>query len=117
MFYTLSTAPESVLVPPLQIKPGLIRNFINVSNGMCFIEKFPKVSRAKINESIFVSPQISDLFKSNIFESALQIQNFWGNHKARHYKDPIKQLLLMHQAFARTKFTFYTTPSTPFPRN
>jgi hypothetical protein len=54
--------PEDVLLPPLHIKLGLIKNFVKAMdrNGDGFLylkEKFPKTSEPKIKEGIFVGPQ------------------------------------------------------------
>lgn len=108
--------PTRVLLPPLHIKLGLIKNFVKAMdrNGSGFTylrEKFPKVSDAKIKEGIFVGPQIRELLKDNIFEEKLSLleksawksfknvaQNFLGNHKASNYKDLIGELLSTYQA-------------------
>ena len=56
---------EDVLLPPLHIKLGLMKNFVKGMNkeGQAFRylrNKFPKVSNTKVKESIFVGPQIGE---------------------------------------------------------
>jgi hypothetical protein len=53
--------PEKVFLPPLDIKLGLLKNFVKAmdKNGkgfMYFKHKFLKLSDAKIKVGIFVSP-------------------------------------------------------------
>ncbi|GBO02165.1 hypothetical protein AVEN_171773-1 [Araneus ventricosus] len=93
-------ASEKLLLPPLHIKFGLMKNFVKVMDcggsgfqNLCV--KFPKVSEAKIKEGIFVGPQIRQLMKDLVFESKLTkkeaaawtsfkelAENFRGNHIA-----------------------------------
>ena len=54
---------RKVLLPPLHIKLGLIKNFVNAldMNGPAFTymrEKFPRLSAEKITAGIFTGPQI-----------------------------------------------------------
>ena len=60
--------------------------------------KFPKLSKAKIKEGIFIGPQIRKLINSLKFENDLTdveknwfsitnvIRNFLGNYKSKYYK-------------------------------
>ena len=60
--------PEKVLLPPLHIKLGLMKNFVKAmakqnSNGFKFLcKKFPKLSQAKLKEEIFVGLRIREVF-------------------------------------------------------
>ncbi|GBN35656.1 hypothetical protein AVEN_190971-1 [Araneus ventricosus] len=69
-------ASEKILLPPLHIKLGLMKNFVKAmdcgGSGFQYLRlKFPKVSEAKIKEGIFVGPQIRQLMKDPMFESKL----------------------------------------------
>ncbi|GBM40261.1 hypothetical protein AVEN_201154-1 [Araneus ventricosus] len=95
-------ASEKIVLPPLHIKLGLMKNFVKAvdcgeSRFQYLRLKFPKVSEAKIKESIFVGPQFRQLMNDPVFESKLTkkkaaawtltlfkelAKNFFGNHKA-----------------------------------
>ncbi|GBM45678.1 hypothetical protein AVEN_237916-1 [Araneus ventricosus] len=69
-------ASEKILLPPLHIKLGLMKNFVKAMDcgrsGFQYLRlKFSKVSEAKIKEGIFVGPQIRQLMKDPVFESKL----------------------------------------------
>ena len=69
--------PKDVLLPPLHIKLGLMKNFVkqlgkSKSNGFAFLcNKFSKISEAKLEEGIFVGPQIREVWKDPDFEKEL----------------------------------------------
>ena len=69
--------PNKVLIPPLHIKLGLMKNFVKAmakqnSNGFeLFCKKFLKLSQAKLKEGIFVGPQIREVFEDPEFEKTL----------------------------------------------
>ncbi|GBN05626.1 hypothetical protein AVEN_86031-1 [Araneus ventricosus] len=72
----LLVASEKILLPPLHIKLGLMKNFVKAmdcgGSGFQYLRlKFPKVSEAKIKEGIFVGPQFRQLMKYPVFESKL----------------------------------------------
>ncbi|GBN16258.1 hypothetical protein AVEN_117115-1 [Araneus ventricosus] len=93
-------ASEKILLPPLHIKLGLMKNFVKAmdcgGSGFQYLRlKFPKVSETKIKEVIFVGPQFRQLMKDPVFESKLTKkeaaawtlfkeleENFFENHKA-----------------------------------
>ncbi|GBN52677.1 hypothetical protein AVEN_28818-1 [Araneus ventricosus] len=97
--YEPLVAPEKILLPPLHIKLGLMKNFVKAmscgGSGFQYLRlKFPKVSETKIKEFIFVGPQFRQLMKDPVFESKLTKKeaaawtsfkelekNFFGNHK------------------------------------
>ena len=71
---------------------------------MC--KKFPRLSAAKIEEGVFISPQIGKLFKDEYFNNILEgneklawnsfvqvSKNFLGNHKVENSKDLVEKLL------------------------
>jgi len=66
-----------ILLPPLRIKLGLMKNFVQAMDrtGSAFkylAEKFPRLSEAKIKEGIFVGPQNRKLFRDDMFNNLLQ---------------------------------------------
>jgi hypothetical protein len=59
---------EKVYLPPLNIKFGLIKNFVKVmgqnnSSFMYLKNTFPRRSGAKIKEGVFVGPQMRELMQ------------------------------------------------------
>jgi hypothetical protein len=53
--------PEKVILPPLHIKLGLVKQFVKALDGNCFnylSNKFPALSQAEVKEGLFVGPQI-----------------------------------------------------------
>ena len=70
---------DKVLMPPLHIKLGLMKNFVKAmakqnSNGFEFLcKKFPKLSLAKLKEGTFVGPQIRKVFEDPECEKTLNI--------------------------------------------
>ncbi|GBN74412.1 hypothetical protein AVEN_219035-1 [Araneus ventricosus] len=65
------SASEKILLPPLHIKLGLMKNFVKAmdcgGSGFQYIRlMFPKVSETKIKEGIFVGPQFRQLMKSGV---------------------------------------------------
>lgn len=104
--------PGNVLLPPLHIKLGLMKQFVKTlgkrkSRGFQYIcEKFPKITQAKLKEGIFVGPQIREVLRDTNFKTTLDevelrawsafcwiCQNFLGNKRAMDYKDGIKNFL------------------------
>ena len=77
--YQPLVSAEKILLPPLHIKLGLIKNFVKTMDldGSAFVylkTKFPKMSEAKLKEGIFVGPQIRELMKDSQFEGQLNRQ-------------------------------------------
>lgn len=65
-----------VLLTPLHIKIGLMKNFLKVmvKTKLAFkypLEKFPRLSEAKIKDGVFVSPQIRQLVRNYEFHHVL----------------------------------------------
>ncbi|GBL85478.1 hypothetical protein AVEN_34649-1 [Araneus ventricosus] len=77
MSFTILLVPkENIYLPPLYIKLGLIKQFVKAmdktGDGFNFLKtKFPRLSEAKIEEGIFVSPQIRQLFNDSTFMKSL----------------------------------------------
>ena len=104
--------PKDVLLPPLHIKLGKMKNFVkqlgkSKSNGFAFLcNKFPKISEAKLKEGIFVGPQIREVLKDPDFEKELTsielrawkafkwlCANFLGNKTSPSFKTGVENLL------------------------
>jgi len=73
------------LLPPLHIRLGLMKNFVNAMDrtGSAFkylAEKFPRLSEAKIKEGGFMGPQIRQIFRDDMFNNLLQgdEKRAWG---------------------------------------
>ncbi|GBL81444.1 hypothetical protein AVEN_143720-1 [Araneus ventricosus] len=76
IMYTPTVEPGKILLHPLHIKLGLIKNFVNAMDkeGGKFNHLrglFPHLSEAKLKEGIFVGPQIRKLICDPVFESNL----------------------------------------------
>ena len=108
--------PQKIFLPPLHIKLGLMKNFVKAmgkSNSAGFqylVEKFPKMSAAKLKEGIFVGPQIREVLRDINFKNSLTDEekeawqaftwvcaNFLGNHKSPEYEAGIQELLDSYQ--------------------
>ena len=80
---------NKVLLPPLHIKLGLMKNFVNAlhKNRAAFqllSTVFPGLSAAKLKEGIFVGPQIREVLKDIDFEELLNLKELraWGGFKS-----------------------------------
>ena len=109
--YTPLVARDKILLPPLHIKLGLMKNLVKKMNqeGEAFKylkTKFPHLSDAKIKEGIFVGPQIRELFKDETFNRVIEgkekaawevfetvVHNFLGNRRAENYNLAVNELL------------------------
>ena len=110
-----SCRPKKILLPPLHIKLGLMKQFIKAlsKDGDCFkylTKKFPHLSEAKLKEGLFLSSDIRALMKDENFLSlmksiernawiALQdlITKFLGNIKDHDYENIVKRMLEIFQ--------------------
>lgn len=98
-------ARNRIILPPLHIKLGLMTNFIKAiartnQDAINFLDSmFPRLSRMKVQEGIFVGPQIRKILHSNEFEMHLNadqkkawqsyeavINGFLGNYRDVNYK-------------------------------
>ena len=102
---------NKVLLPPLHIKLGLMKNFVKAlhKNGATFQHLstvFPGLSTAKLKEGIFVRPQIREVLKDTDFEELLNLKelrsweafksvcsDFLGNTRVPDYQACIEKLL------------------------
>ena len=111
--------PQKVLLPPLHIKLGLIKNFVKGivkynkdGEGLAYLRsKFPGISDAKIKEGVFIGPEIRDLIHDVNFDLTLNalerdawvafkdvVAGFWGNHKSNNYKEIVDTHLGSYKA-------------------
>jgi hypothetical protein len=106
---------EDILLPPLHIKLGLMKNFVKGlskdGNGINYLKKkFPRISDAKIKEGIFVGPQIREVLTDPNFDLVLGqfelaawsafknvVKNFLGNHKREDYVSIVSEMLTSYQ--------------------
>ena len=70
--YTPFVKALKILLFPLDIKLGLMKNFVKAMNQdgaafKYFCNKFPVLSQAKLKEGIFVGSQINKLLKDENF--------------------------------------------------
>lgn len=103
--------PKKVLLPPLHIKLGIMKQFVKAlpKDGPCFkylVEKFPTLSEAKLKEGVFVGPDIRKMMKDDMFEARMNVAEkeawssfkevvtkFLGNHKDPNFRDIVANLL------------------------
>ena len=107
---------DKVLMPPLHIKLGLIKQFVKAldhdSEAFQYLQTmFPKLSEAKIKGGIFVGPQVKKLMHDEEFTRKLKplerkawssfidvVEGFLGNHKVENYKEVVQHLIRSYQA-------------------
>ena len=108
-------APHKVLLPPLHIKLGLMKQFVRAldKEGECFKHlsiKFPQISHEKLTAGIFDGPQIRLLIKDQQFKNSMTtvesdawnafasvVSNFLGSTRAENYKQLVESLLMTFQ--------------------
>ena len=101
----------NMLLPPLHIKLGLMKNYIKalVKEGGAFQflrSKFKYISEAKINAGILNGPQIRELISNSNFDESMTndeiqawislksvIQNFLGNNRGPEYEEIVDVLM------------------------
>ena len=106
---------NKVLLPPLHIKLGLMKDFVKVlhKNGAAFQHLstvFPGLSSAKLKEGIFVGSQIREVLKDTDFEELLNLKDLrvWeafksvcsgllGNIRVPDYQACIEKLLKSYE--------------------
>jgi hypothetical protein len=107
--------PSKVLLPPLHIKLGLMKNFVKgldqKGSGFQYLkDKFTGITEAKLAAGIFIGPQIRELLSDANFAPTLKpkelaawnsfklvVENFLGNHKADNYGNLVKNMLKRFQ--------------------
>ena len=106
-----------VLLPPLHIKLGLMKNFVKAMDKSSAAFQhlstvFPGLSAAKLDEGIFVGPQIREVLKDTDFEDLLALKElklkaweafksvccgFLGNTRLPNYQTCIEKLLKTYE--------------------
>ena len=107
--------PEKIILPPLHIKLGLMKNFVKAMDrtgrGFQYLQdKFPRISEAKLKEGIFVGPQIRQVIRDENFNNTLNnvelsawvafknvVSQFLGNYKAQNYAELVDDLLTSYK--------------------
>ena len=102
---------DKILLPPLHIKLGLIKQFVTAldRDGETFQEMrsiFPKLLEAKITAGVFVGPQLRQMFASETLENKMTavekrawfafknvVAGFLGNNKEENYTELVEELL------------------------
>lgn len=130
--------PKKIILPPLHIKLGIMKNFIKAlkKDGAAtdFLkQKFPRVSEAKLKAGIFDGPQIRELMKDEKFTVSLDrkekkawlafksiVENFLGNHRSPEYQLVVEDLLNSFQSIGArmsVKLHFLSSHLDYFPNN
>ncbi|XP_037400093.1 uncharacterized protein LOC119264997 isoform X2 [Pygocentrus nattereri] len=108
--------PRKVLMPPLHIKLGLIKQFVRALDkelrAFNYLQDlFPKLSEAKIKAGVFVGPQIKKIIECSEFPKKLNrkdraawnsfvavVRGFLGNHKDENYVQLVQTLIKNYAA-------------------
>ncbi|UYV64915.1 hypothetical protein LAZ67_3002413 [Cordylochernes scorpioides] len=107
---------ENIYLPPLHIELGLMKNFVKAmdrnASGFTYLkQKCSSINVVKIEEVIFVGPQIRELLQDGKFQNSLNeveaaawnyfrnvCNNFLGIVKVENYRDIVNDLLLSYKA-------------------
>ena len=129
---------RNVLLPPLHVKLGLMRNFVKALDkdqaGFAYLrDTFPGLSKAKLVEGVFIGPQIRQLINDDLFESALVgqektawmcfkqvVKNFLGKHRAPNFQRIVDECLEAFRALGcnmSLKVHLLHSHVDAFPRN
>ena len=106
------TDPQKVLLPPLHIKLGLMKNFVkgmdHQGSGFQYLKnKFKgKLTDAKLEAGVFTGPEIRSLINDSSFPASLNemeleawssfvnvVKKILGNHKAENHHQLIQNML------------------------
>lgn len=130
--------PKKVLLPPLHIKLGLMKQFVKAlpKDGETFKyleKKFPGLSEAKLKEGVFVGPDIRKLMKDNQFEKVMKkaekeawisfkevASKFLGNNKDPDYEEIVNKMLKCFKTLGCSmslKLHFLNSHLSYFPEN
>ena len=129
---------NKVLLPPLRIKLGLMKQFAKVLNkeSECtayLCQMFPELSIEKLRAGIFDDPQIRCLMQNKCFSLTMTTlkkntwrsftavaENFLKNFKAPNYHELLKQLLNFYEQLGcnvSVKVHFLHSHANYFPEN
>ena len=130
--------PKNILLPPLHIKLGLMKNFVKALNkeGKAFEylrQKFPQISDAKLHAGIFDGPQIRSLLRDRNFEISMRtieqdawrsfsrvVGGFLGNKRSPDYISNVNNLMKSFEnlgARMSIKMHFLQSHLDYFPQN
>ena len=102
---------EKVLMPPLHIKLGLMKQFVKklddkIRSFWIFKKNFPKLSEPKVKAGVFDGPQIRQIFVDEKFPNLLNraqkaswdsfkavVSGFLGNNKAENNQKLVENML------------------------
>lgn len=106
---------DRILLPPLHIKLGLIKQFTTAldKDGGCFTHMchaFPGLTIEKLKAGIFDGPQIRQLIRDPEFENSMKeveleawkafvlvVKNFLGNKKATNYAELVTNMITAYR--------------------
>lgn len=129
---------DSIILPPLHIKLGLMKNFVKAldreSEAFAYVRNFfPRISTEKIKQGIFNGPQIRELLLDDRFERNLNeieraawesfrkvVHGFLGNNRDSDYKEIVADLLRKYNAIGARlslKMHFLKSHLDIFPEN
>ena len=130
--------PQNILLPPLHIKLGLMKNYIKAldKDGPTFMylrRKFPRISEMKLRAGVVDGPQIRELIKDENFTAQMSarekrawtsfrvvISNFLGKHRSPDYEEQVKELLESYRSLGArmsVKMHFLSSHLDYFPDN
>jgi hypothetical protein len=130
--------PSKILLPPLHIKLGLMKQFVKAldKEGHCFtflVKQFPALSTAKLKEGIFDGPQIRKLLRDESFVTIMTekeraawlsfksvVENFLGNHKSENCRELVVEMLKNYEKLGclmSYKLHFLDSHLDNFPQN
>ena len=107
---------QRVLLPPLHIKLGLMKNYVKALNkeGNAFkylAMRFLYISEAKLKAGMFIGPQIRELLSDQDFTSKMNsvekhawdgfeavVSNFLGNNKSEESQDILRNMIKTYEA-------------------
>lgn len=122
--YVALVEREHVILPPLHIKLGLVKNFIKTldKEGQAFTylkTVFPNLTLGKIKEGVFDGPQIRKLLRNEHFETLLShdenaawnsfrliVSDFLGNNRNPEYVKIIGDLLTNYEKIGMQYLNF-----------
>jgi len=111
---------HKILLPPLHIKLGLMKNFVKakepdwIGRSSIWLQNSLDSAKRKLKTGVFVGPQIRKLFRDDMFNNLLQggekkawdafrlvSANFLGNIRAENYKELIENMLSLYHKLCR----------------
>jgi hypothetical protein len=138
IIHTPLVDPKNILLPPLHIKLGIMKQFVRTldEESSCFKylkSVFPKISHDKLKAGIFIGPQIRHLFQDTTFDECMAadileawlafksvVANFLGNHKDKNYKYIVENMIKKCQCIGvkmSVKLHFLHSHIDYFPEN